>query len=935
MNSQSTNSITPIGHSASFSQTEAISFRRAPVFIAVLCLSCGILSDRFFLPHWQLPAIRCAVVIALALITWCSTIVAPRVQLFAVYCVWLTLGWTLSSIEVHAPASTSINQYADGLSRQIRGTVTHIQQNQTQSTSDSDTSPSEFFEEEPSPSQLWSIDLNINQIEEVTPDISRMVPMQGGVRLLWHSNTTPQLHCGDELDLPVRLLQPQRYRDPGVWQYADYLAENNINLQAVTRATQLHIIPATRISFSCRLQSLQLWMTQRLPLAANTPLLHKLPRWLRLSSEDTGALNAMLLGYRSQLHKQLRLHFERTGTFHLLVVAGLHIGLIAALLLWILQRLGLTRLQTTLIAIPILFAYALLTGFGDPVQRALYMTVIFLIVRAVSRRSSTLNALGFALLAMLAFKPSSLFEASLQMTALAVIAIGSIGHALAERTFLPYLRASRQIHRVMLDTHFHPRLAQYRVQLRLLASAISSPLLLQRVILNKAQSAESKGLLLARSITNQRKKFVTTALAWSVRFTLLTLELVLLSVISELCMSLPMMYYFHRLTPLALPANILCIVLIGPLMATAALFMLAACIHPLLAALPAIATAILLHLAEVTIRFFSLQSIADIRTPLPDLSQIVAMLAAIALCTWAVRQKKMWLYTGLITLLATFIFLLLPLRAPNHQDALEITAIDVGQGDSLLMVAPNGSTMLIDAGGPVGRGEEERISSFDIGEEVVSPYLWQRGIRHLDSVTLTHAHSDHMGGMASVVRNFRPRELWLSAQPDSQMLQQLLGAAREIGTQVRFLHQGDSTLWNEVQLNVLAPATITSNNAPSNDDSLVLHAQWQQASALLEGDAEKKSEDAMLQHPQLLPSQLLKVGHHGSRTSTSPEFLHAVAPTIALISSGRDNHFGHPRMEVLQRLQAQHVRVLRTDMLGASTVYLKSNGAAEVSTAPR
>ena len=210
--------------------------------------------------------------------------------------------------------------------------------------------------------------------------------------------------------------------------------------------------------------------------------------------------------------------------------------------------------------------------------------------------------------------------------------------------------------------------------------------------------------------------------------------------------------------------------------------------------------------------------------------------------------------------------------------------------------------MLIDAGGPVGsHGVSEIVSNFDVGEEVVSPYLWTRRLRRLDVLVLTHAHTDHMGGMPAVLENFRPRELWVgTAEPHSPLYAALLLKAAELGVRVRRLHAGDTAAWGTVEVAALAPAAgYTNAGAPKNDDSLVLHLQFGQASVLLEGDAERPSEDAMLAAGMVHPVTLLKVGHHGSRTSSNPEFLAAAAPCDAVISVGRHNTFGHPRGEVI------------------------------------
>jgi competence protein ComEC len=313
-----------------------------------------------------------------------------------------------------------------------------------------------------------------------------------------------------------------------------------------------------------------------------------------------------------------------------------------------------------------------------------------------------------------------------------------------------------------------------------------------------------------------------------------------------------------------------------------------------------------------------------------------------------VRRSRAYAWTAVAVLPIAAAIVLWPAPPAFHPDQLEVTAIDVGQGDSLLVVSPTGHAMLIDAGGPTGAaanaeravGSSAQDSGFDIGEEVVSPYLWSRQLRRLDVVALTHAHSDHMGGMAAILRNFRPRELWVAIDPDSASYRALLDEAATLNIRVRHLRAGDRIPSNGVDISVLAPAPAYANSGPPiNNDSLVLRMQFGQASALLEGDAEAPSEHAMvaasLINPsaRLGPDTLLKVGHHGSRTSTTPEFLTLAAPQDAVISVGAHNTFGHPRPEIVQRLADAHTRLFRTDEFGLATFLLSRDGSISATTA--
>jgi competence protein ComEC len=268
-------------------------------------------------------------------------------------------------------------------------------------------------------------------------------------------------------------------------------------------------------------------------------------------------------------------------------------------------------------------------------------------------------------------------------------------------------------------------------------------------------------------------------------------------------------------------------------------------------------------------------------------------------------------------LLLAALIAVLPRPVDRPRDALLVEAIDVGQGDSLLLISPDGKTMLVDGGG-FGGGPNQAPQDYDIGEEVVSEVLWSRGIRRLDVVALSHAHSDHMGGLPAVLRNFHPAELWVGNNPRFSAYNALLDEAASLNVRVRSLRAGDAFALGSTRVSVLAPFRgYQPGPLPTNNDSLVLRVAYGATSVLLEGDAEAPIEEAMLGEPGLA-STLLKVGHHGSNTSTRPEFLARVAPQWAVISCGLHNRYGHPRREVLEELEAAKVRTFSTDINGAA-----------------
>jgi competence protein ComEC len=251
---------------------------------------------------------------------------------------------------------------------------------------------------------------------------------------------------------------------------------------------------------------------------------------------------------------------------------------------------------------------------------------------------------------------------------------------------------------------------------------------------------------------------------------------------------------------------------------------------------------------------------------------------------------------------------------------LETNVLDVGQGDSIFTAFPDGRTMLVDGGGLQG---SEWIggyrSGLDVGEEVVSPYLWSRGLKRLDVVALTHGDHDHIDGLNAVLENFQVGELWIGTDDPRPEFQRLLAEARACGIPIVHRTQGDEFDWNGVRTSVLWPPAGAAPGKSANDVSLVLHLTDGRVGFLLTGDIEQGAEKHLIEDHEPLESDFLKVPHHGSKTSSTEEFLTAVAPRVAAVSVGEGNSFGHPAESVVERYESAGIRLLRTDRDGAIT----------------
>ncbi|WP_263410368.1 DNA internalization-related competence protein ComEC/Rec2 [Terriglobus tenax] len=881
---------------------EPLRLARMPMFAAAACFAAGIA-----LARWNWVPVGCLVwlLVVCVVLTLAALRRALRCALLPSLLLWFIAGMLCMELEPLPLRQQAVVHGADHLRRQISGSIVRVQPLTAEAYEPATIDPETLADDATPQQNLVAIDLALDHVEEVTPDLSRMMPVEGGIRLYVRgrdASVLPSLRCGDALTLAVQMREPERYLDAGVWQFADYLEQQGIAATARVDAAVLHPSPG-KGRFSCRVHAWSTWAAGRLQCVVDSRANRMLPAALRLTRDDAGMLSAMLFGDRTLLDHGLRLGFERTGTFHVFVVAGMHLGLLAAMVYMLLPR-RLPEGLRVLLTLALATLYALLTGFQPPVQRALLMTGVFLLTRWLARNHSTLNALGVAAIVVMASAPHLLFEASLQMSLLVIVAIGGIAAPLLNRTVQPYLRAASRLRFVQLDTGFPPHLAQFRVLLRMYGRPL--------------------GWIFGRSIG----RWARSLPAWCVRVVLHVVELAFVSLIAELVMALPMAIYFHRLTLLSVPLNLLCVPLLGVLMPVAIVTFVVSLLWPWLAMLPAAATALLLHAMTSLAQRASYAPAADLRIPPPPVLAIVFAMLVWAACLWLVRTRDRWVWTVVALLPLAMLAVTYPYARHIHPGQLEVTAIDVGQGDSIFVTSPEGQTMLIDAGGPVGSAQTAAASKWDVGEDVISPYLWSRGIRRLNIVVLTHAHSDHMGGMAAVLRNFHPQELWISVDAGSSAFRALLDQVRQQGIVVRRLRAPCLFAWSRVNLRILAPQQNVPNGfAPVNNDSLVMEIDYGQSSVLLEGDAEQQSEATMLASEPLHPVTLLKVGHHGSLTSTTPAWLAALHPHYAVISAGRNNRFGHPRMEVLQRLQMQQVRTWRTDLLGVSTFLLSEDGS--------
>jgi competence protein ComEC len=719
---------------------------------------------------------------------------------------------------------------------------------------------------------------------------------QGGLRLTFtpHPDEAPlpELHAGDEVSVLTEARLPQVFRDEGAFDRRAYLARQNIDLVATLRSAEL----IERVGTSPGTLATRMARTRR-------RLREEIDALCSGSPQAAGVLRAMLLGDRSFVDRAESTDFQKTGAFHVLVVAGLHVGAIAAVLFWVGRKLRLARSLTMLLTVSLLFAYVAVVEQRPPVMRAALMASIVVLGGFFFRRLELVNSAGVAALLLLVVKPLALRDSSFQLTFVAIGCIAGLAVPWLESTVQPYVRALRDWRDVTRDAAHEPRAAQFRIDLRSLerwmTARIPAPF----------GKATSNGLTGGLSLMFR---------AW---------ELLIITMALQIGMLPLMARDFHRIALSAPVVNLAAVPMVGVLVPLGFLTLTTGLLLPSVGKVLAVPltwfTLVMVHVVQ----WFAHISRWSYRIPGPPFWLVVPFFAigvalAASMRLKQARPKTLGWGICFVWFACALMMALFPFKPKWAAGKLEVSVLDVGQGDSLFVVSPRGRTLLIDGGGAFGGyTAREEASGIDPGEEAVSPYLWSRGFQKLDVVALTHAHQDHLGGLAAILENFRVGKLWLGREVPSVALARLEEIARTRKIPIEHELRGKTFRWDGVKGEFLWPENVTEDIAAAakNDDSLVLRLQYGDRSILLPGDAEKQSERGILAGSGTdgVRSDVLKVGHHGGKNSTTQEFLDAVRPRIGIISVGEANPYGHPSPELLERLEAAGVRVLRTDRDGA------------------
>jgi competence protein ComEC len=686
----------------------------------------------------------------------------------------------------------------------------------------------------------------------------------------------PALAYGSVIELDARVRSPRNYENPGAFDYRRYLARHDIYWTASSAARTVRLLPGR-----CGSPFQKAVMDLRAAAMARINALYGRDPY------QAAMMQAVLLGQQFQMQKVWTGDYRSTGTFHTLVISGTHVAIVAAFVFFVLRVCFVPATLAGALTAAVAWLYALVTGFNAPCVRSAAALTLVIAAGYFFRERRPLNLLAAVALGFLLFDPDQLFDASFQLSFLAVAFLGVFATPLIRATSGPLARGLADLANRDRDIHLEPRVAQFRIEMRLLAETLHGVLKLPLVAARRGVVVVARVLFFLYQITA-------------------------VSAVIQAGLALPMIVYFHRVGLSGLTANALVVPLMGLAIPVGFLAVFTGW------AWVARIGGVLLALSRTIVHWHATLD-PDWRIPTPPLWLGIAF--SLALIAAAMARGRWWRVASGAAVAALLALLLWQPFPPDvHPGELELAVIDVGQGDGLLLIFPDGRRMILDGGGIPSFGSSSK-SQLDVGEDVVAPYLWDRNIRNVDVVALSHAHDDHIGGLPALVSDFRPRELWTGATPESPAWRILRDRAVHLGVKIVPMLAPRHFAWGGAQIEILAPfADYVPAGEPTNDDSLVMRVRYGKHSFLLCGDAERPIEYRMLSENELQPDDVLKVGHHGSHTSSTQAFLDAVRPVFAIVSVGQDNSYGHPHADVIDRLLDHNAVVYRTDLDGLVSI---------------
>lgn len=678
------------------------------------------------------------------------------------------------------------------------------------------------------------------------------------------------LEYGDKIFITGEFQEPQGMRNEGGFNYKEYL--KSLNIYGSVKAKNIKVIEQNKgnifMNFTYKISD---------------EIKENIEEFM--GEKYSGLLLGLLLGDSSKIDENIEENFKITSLTHILAVSGAQVSYIIVAMYSLLKRkIGIQKTRVVIIAS--LIFYTALTGFSPSIVRAGIMGIILMISGLVFRKNDIINSIAISLFFMLVYNPFLLENVGLQLSYLGTI--GIIGF-------------NKTIILILKNIQIRNKKWKYKINRKLI------------LLISKIK------------------------------------EILAVTMSASLAVVPVMIYHFNLFGTYFLITNLFASIIIGPITLLGTLLVIISFISINIAK---VLSYILKFLIDILlfISSFSKLPISKIYIPTPTITFIIIIYLSLiislfiykvfhernpnttilrvrnllALVKYKFKQnrddviKKIIIISIIISLCMIFI--------PRD---LQINFVDVGQGDSTFIITPKNKTILIDGGG-------SNTGSFDVGENTLLPYVLDKGYNKIDFMIISHFDSDHVGGLLTILEEIKVEKILIAKQEEqSENYKRFLNIVKEKNIPVIIGKEGDKiNIEKDLYLDILFPESEQIEENMINNNSLVFNMHYNNFSMLFTGDIEEIAEKRIIEitNKSRLKADIIKIPHHGSKTSSTRELLERVLPKIALIGVGKDNLFGHPSSETIDKLNELKIKTYRTDINGEIIINVNKSGIRKIKT---
>ena len=678
------------------------------------------------------------------------------------------------------------------------------------------------------------------------------------------------LEYGDKIFITGEFQEPQGMRNEGGFNYKEYL--KSLNIYGSVKAKNIKVIEQNKgnifMNFTYKISD---------------EIKENIEEFM--GEKYSGLLIGLLLGDSSKIDENMEENFKITSLTHILAVSGAQVSYIIAAMYSLLKRkIGIQKTRVVIIAS--LIFYTALTGFSPSIVRAGIMGIILMISGLVFRKNDIINSIAISLFFMLVYNPFLLENVGLQLSYLGTI--GIIGF-------------NKTIILILKNIQIRNRKWKYKINRKLI------------LLISKIK------------------------------------EILAVTMSASLAVVPVMIYHFNLFGTYFLITNLLASIIIGPITLLGTLLVIISFISINIAK---ILSYILKFLIDILlfISSFSKLPISKIYIPTPTITFIIIIYLSLiislfiykvfhernpnttilrvrnllALVKYKFKQNRNYIIKRIVII--NIVIFLCIIFIPRD---LKINFVDVGQGDSTFIITPKNKTILIDGGG-------SNTGSFDVGENTLLPYILDKGYNKIDLMIISHFDSDHVGGLLTILEEIKVEKVLIAKQEEqSENYKRFFNIVKEKNIPVIVGKRGDKiNIEKDLYLDILFPESEQIEENVINNNSLVFNIYYNNFSMLFTGDIEEIAEKRIIEitNKSRLKADIIKIPHHGSKTSSTRELLEIVLPKIALIGVGKDNLFGHPSSETIDKLDELEIKTYRTDINGEIMINVNKSGIRRIRT---